>query len=235
MSAANVGYMYHQNRLRGQDYSASPAENDMRLLPDGALPVGDWYANLVMRGLAWHVSIGAFSTPIAGGGAAAIIDLDQPRGLISVPRGTCLVPLRVHVQCQVPLLATDSDESEIVIAVDRANAWARDGTRTDEDAFNMRTDIVGGCPCLAASAFSADTTDPVLDVELAHAVIIGDVQGVAATAFWNPLELLYEPRRPPFIVGPAMLLLYWGGTVATTGFAQVQFAAIPSSKVTGLA
>jgi len=30
-------------------------------------------------------------------------------------------------------------------------------------------------------------------------------------------SLLYEPKHPPIIVGPATLLVYYGGTVATLG------------------
>jgi hypothetical protein len=230
----NVDY-----RLRGRDYSVNPADADLRVLPDGALPVGDWFAALVMRGLAWHATIGGFSTPIVGGGNGTIIDLDQPEGLVSVPRGWTMVPLRIDVQVQVPLLATDSDENEILIAVDRANAWSRDGTRTDESAYNMRTDLGDGCPLLVASAFTADMTadsgaDTVHHIELARSVMVGDVQGTPATVVQNVHRLLYEPLRPPLLVGPALMTLYWGGTVATSGFALLQFAAVRSSLLTGL-
>ena len=86
----------------------------------------------------------------------------------------------------------------------------------------------------AASAFTADTTDPVLDIELAREVQTAEVAGTAANSLWGRLTLCYEPKRPPLIAGPAMLIGYWGGTVATTGFAQVQFAAIPSSELENL-
>ena len=48
--------------------------------------------------------------------------------------------------------------------------------------------------------------------------------GTATTVFLKKLELVYEPRFPPFLVGPCTLLVYYGGTVATVGsFAQVSW------------
>jgi hypothetical protein len=133
--------------------------------------------------------------------------------------------------------AADSDESEIVVVVDRtqlADTTAASGTV--ETPLNMRSDKVGGCPCPVLSAVTVNLVpDPVKSMELAHAVAVGDVQGTAATALWGQLSLNYEPLRPPFIVGPAGFYLYWGGTVATSGFAAVEFLAVPSSLLTGLA
>lgn len=217
--------------VKGTDFTTSEAERGYRVLPYGTMPVADWVHSLVMRGMGYHVSIGALSTPITGGGAGTILDLDQPEGILSVPSGYTMIPLRISAQCHTPLLATDADESEILFAVDRAAAWAVDGTYTAESAFNMRTDLGAGGPIQCASAFTADTTDPVLDIELARAVRTGDMNGTPANALWGELSLVYEPKYPPFIVGPAMIVLYWGGTVATTGFAQAQVAVIPSAMV----
>ncbi len=50
---------------------------------------------------------------------------------------------------------------------------------------------------------------------------------------WNELSLMYEPRRPQFITGPAGVYVYFGGTVATSGFANVDFLMIPTSLVSG--
>ena len=77
------------------------------------------------------------------------------------------------------------------------------------------------------------TNDPVLDLELARAVITEDSQ-TAVGIVQSKLDLVYDPRYPPFVVGPACMYLYWGGTVALTGFAQVQFVAFRSELVTGL-
>ena len=184
---------------------------------------------LVRAGYGFHVTVGAFSTPITGGGAGTILDQDQPEFVISVPSGSAIIPVRMSVQAQVPLLATDADEAEILIAVDRTAAFDASGTYTAETVFSMRTDNPVASVCTVGSAFTANMTNPTLGIELARAVITGDVQGTAATALWTPLALNYEPANAPVIVGPAMVIGYWGGTVATTGFAQLQWVELPSA------
>lgn len=201
----------------------------------GAALAADWRQAFIARGFGYHVDVGAFSTPIVGGGNGTVLDQDQPEFGISVASGVCIVPLRVHVACQMPLLANDSDEAEIVLAVDRVAAWASDGTVTTETALNMRSNATGNPT--GVSIFSAATgniTNPTLGYELGHAVKVGDVQGIATSTTWTDLELLYEPRCPPFLIGPCCLYGYWGGTVATTGFANIDFLAFPSNLLTGL-
>lgn len=204
----------------GVDLATNGNKRSVRSTRDGALFTADWRLAGIMDGRAYMMNVGAFSTPITGGGAGTILDQDQPEGIISVPSGKAIVPVRIHVQCQAPLSVTDNDESEILIAVDRAAAWAGDGTVTTETALNMRTDNPRSSSCSCASAATANITNPTLGIELAHSVMVADVQGTAATVVVTKHELLYEPSVPPIIVGPAAIYLYWGGTVATSGFAQ---------------
>ena len=192
----------------------------------------DWRQRAVLAGYGGHVTIGAQSTPITGGGAGTTIDPEQPEGVISVARGYTLVPLRITVQCHVPLLASDNDTSGILIAADRIAAWPGTGTNTSETVYNMLTNSAnanGPVGVTAASAFTADTSTPTLDLELDKTVITGDVQGTPASALWTPLALIYEPLTPPMIVGPAAIYIYWYGTVATTGYAQAQFLCVPNT------
>jgi hypothetical protein len=222
------------NFLRAKDFQSTPVQQDLRSLPGGGLVIGDWLAALVARGFGWHFDVGAFSTPITGGGNGTVLDQDQPEFGISIPTGYACIPLRLAVACQTPLMAADNDESEILIAVDRAAKWAADGTVTAETPTNMRTDQTGACPLSCFSAATANITNPTLGIELAHAVKVGDVQGTAANALWGDLALVYEPARPPMIVGPAAIYGYWGGTVATSGFANLDFIALPSTLFTVL-
>lgn len=202
----------------------------------GEMYTYDWKQRRVAEGRGFAVNVGAFSTPITGGGAGTIIDLDQPECVINVESGKVVVPVRFHVQCHTPLLATDADESEILIAVDRTAKWAVDGTYTAETALNMRTDNPRTYSGTVGSAFTADMTattgaDAVLGVELARAVVTGDINGSAANALWGKLELVYEPTTSPMIVGPAAIYVYWGGTVATPGFAQLAFIELDETEI----
>ncbi len=196
---------------------------------DGAQYVADWKQGLVFEGRVFVANVGSFSTPIVGGGNGTILDLDQPEFILSIPSGTSVIPLRVAIQTQTPLLATDADESEILLAVDTGFAAVADGTKTTPTIYGLRTDKPVIPQCVFTSAYTADVTDPVITVELARSVVVGDVQGTPATALWTKNELVYEPAQSPVIVGPAMLIGYWGGTVATPGFAEVVWAELPTA------
>lgn len=216
--------------------SSSGADEELR----GVLGCGGSVSlaqTLVARGFGYHVSIGAFSTPIVGGGDGTILDQDQPEGVLSVGAGYCLMPLRIHVQAQIPLGAADSDESEICIAVDRLAAWDGTGTVTVEEVFNMRTDLGGGKhngPLVAVSGCTVNMTNPTLGLELAHAVKVFETKTDVGTT-WTDLECLYEPANPPLIMGPAAIYIYFGGTVATTGFAQADVCCFPAGLLKSLA
>jgi len=184
----------------------------------------------ILEGRGYHMDIGAFSTPIVGGGAGTVIDQDQPEGAISVPSGTTIIPLRVAVQCQTPLLATDADESEIVVAWDQAAAIDA-GTSTTETALKMHGGSSVDSDCTCYSAFTGNCTNPTLSVELARKVKTGDMNGTPANALWGELDLVYEPETPPIIVGPASLIVYFGGTVATSGFAQIEWLEFATADI----
>ena len=69
-------------------------------------------------------------------------------------------------------------------------------------------------------------------MELARSIVVGDLNGTPANALWGKLACLYEPKYVPTIKGPATLLVYRGGTVATTGYTQVYWIEFPSSWMT---
>jgi len=201
----------------------------------GALLNADWRQAMIARGLGFHVDVGAFSTPITGGGAGTVLDLDQPEFGISVAAGYAIVPIRVDVNVLPGLQTTDSHETEILLAVDRAAAWAGDGTVTTETAVNMRSNATGNPSGVSIfSAATADITDPVLGYELAHRVLFTDLQGIATSLELHQLTCLYEPLNPPILIGPCCLYGYWGGDIAATGFANIDFLAFPANLVTGL-
>ncbi len=205
----------------------------VRAIKDGSLVFADWKQAAIMAGHGFMVNMGTLSTPIAGaGGTGTVIDIDRPDLVVSVPNGTCLLPLRAEVTGKVPLLATDADESEILITVDQDKAWDATGTSTALTVYNMNTLVSLSSACTARKTFSATTTDPVHDIDLSHVQITGDVQGTAATALWTPLYMLYEPKNPPIINGPAMVIFYWGGTVATSAFVSFQWLELPESAFT---
>ncbi len=198
-------------------------------LRDGTLTSAGWIQALILEGRCFQALEGAFSTPVAGGGAAAVIDADRPNLTIGVPDGVSIMPFRVHSQALTPLLATDADESEILLGVSvGVKITVVAGTAVTAYNLNTGSAIASACQCYATHSTNIATA-PTLHMELARAICVGDMNGTPANALWGVLELLYQPFAVPVLKGPATLILYRGGTVATTGFTQACWAELPTS------
>lgn len=222
--------------LQATGYAPGDSAVDVRAVPTGGLVVANWFDMMVARGFGWQITVGEFTTGIVGGGAGTTLLDTDPELVVQVSAGQTLVPLRISIQLETPLTNADDDESEALITVDRTqNVLSVDADGTVEVPMNMRTDIVSGAPFTAVSAnVGATPTTMTRSFDLAHRVKVVDVNGSTANALWGEIELIYEPKQPLFIVGPATLGLYWGGTVATSGFAQVAILSIPSNLVDDL-
>ena len=120
---------------------------------------GDAVDALIAAGHGSHVSIGALTTPIVGGGNGTTISIDQPEGLIGLSGNKAMIPVRIKVECEVGLMAADNEVDEILIGVDTENApdGVNETTVTNEDIYNMRTDL-GNAKLGDISAWSAVTT-----------------------------------------------------------------------------
>ncbi len=185
----------------------------------------------IAAGMGRGLTLGTFSSGVAGGGAAFILDIDQPALAVGVPAGTVIRPFSIGVQVQTDALE-DAEETEALVAVDSLGLWKGDGTFTDETPSNLRTDLDKGSACRVGSVFTADMTttpgfaviadnDPVLDMELARVVMEND-EGSTINNTPVTMSILYEPDFVPFLVGPCTLLIYAGGTGDIVGvFAQV--------------
>jgi len=225
-------------------------QNEKYIIPDGSayrpfmtrrgeLLTADWIQAAILEGRGFIANVGALSTPVVGGGDGDVVDLNQPEFGMTIPSGTTIIPIRLAIQLTTPLLATDADEVEALAMVDVTAATvaaALDGTWANTiTPTNMRIALnnIKSAACTVKSVCSADTTNPTESIDLAHIQLTGDMNGSPTSAVWTKNELLYEPKNPPYIVGPASLFAYWGGTVATSGFMQFFWLEIPSSQITG--
>jgi len=207
---------------------------DYRLTSDGSLVTKDWRMAMVDEGRAFVVNVGAFTTPVTGGGTAGVtMDPNAPEFILSIPNNISVYPKRILIAVQPGAMAAEADETEIVIGVDQDQARGTTGTATAETIYNLNTLHSRASSCTATSAYTANTTLPVLDIELAHAVQEVDSfthgGGSGTTLRVQRFELLYEPDAPPRINGPAMLCIYWGGTIAALGFATIEWYELPES------
>ncbi len=218
-------------KIKGQQTTAIQGASEgadvfLRGLRDGSLITADWRQAAVFGGFGYHFNVGAFSTGIVGGGAGTVIDVDTPDMVLSIPNGTCIMPMRIVVNVQMGAPA-DAQEQEILIALDADTEWDGTAGHTASTIYNMNTLSQRGSACTAAGAFTTTiTTAPAVTIEIARMVCEYSV----ATAGEEPqiLELVYEPKTMMVIPGPAMLLGYHGGDAANIGgYFDVQFLEFP--------
>ena len=183
----------------------------------------------IAKGMGRSITVGALTTPVGG---TTVVLLAQPMVAIGVPAGYCIRPIYISIATSGILVVADNDEVDILVAVDAKGYWQGSGTFTNEVASNLRTDLAGGSACRTGSVFTADLTTvnkeqvaaaPVAETEISHEFQVAEVAGVAANVLWRRATMHYEPRHAPYIVGPATILGYWGGTTIVTAFAQIQW------------
>lgn len=223
-----TSYILEGNKIRGVGDSKAVQVDQL-----GELLTMNWKQAALNRGELFYAKVGEFTTPIVGGGNGTIIDLDQPEFAISIPSGITVQPIRFSAQIQLPLIALDDDESEILVWADTGKAWTLDGTWANTlTPANLKT--IGGTTsrCTVKSVCSADTTEgtPVV-VELARAVYVAEIEGAGATSHWKRMDFLYEPDPAPLLVGPCTIIVNYGGTVATYAFVQAIWREIATTSI----
>ena len=217
----------------GVAIGAEGSSRQARGTRDGAIFAAPWIQALILEGRCYMIQVGALTTPITGGGDGTIVDLDQPEVNIGVPSGTTILPFRIEVQCESSATEADNDIGEIIIGFDRL-ATNTGGTFTDETAVNLRTDNPYSSLCDPNSAYTVNqTTEPtVIEITRRQRQPIVDASATARDD--TTIHLLYEPLYAMALVGPAQLLVYWGGIAAHTGFAQVFWAELATtSRISG--
>ena len=214
---------------------AGPVDTDLRTVLHG-LVTTDWISTAIARGFGWMTDVGGGTGPITGGGAGTVFDAEQPELAIDIPTGFIFVPLSASIQIEHAVDLTDAQVTEAEIFIDRTQTMGVSSTTgTRETPINMRSDIVGGCPCDVISAVTGDlsTGTPVISQVLARLQIEKEVV-TAVDEFYIQTRVDYEPESPLLIAGPACFMLWWAGAAAQAGYAQATFLAIPEALATTL-
>ncbi len=201
----------------------------LRANRSGVVVIEDEIDALIKEGRGFQTIVGSFSTPATGGGVGNILDQDQPDLVVTIPSGTSIRPFRIDIVFEQPVGAADDNVVEALISVDQDTAIpATSGTSTTGTIYNLNTLYARASACRATNQYSVNMTNPTLDLELAHWTSI--FESFSAVNVWeHQRHLLYEPKTPPIIRGPARLIVYWGGTVETHAFCTAQWVEFPST------
>ena len=196
--------------------------NTQWLAKDGAAISFPWKQALILEGRCFHVQVGALITAVACG-SGTVPELAEPELVISVPKGTVMMPLSVYANAVPDDAVANHDDLNIILGIDRTQVHDLSGTSTAGVLYNMRTDAPRSNTCTAITAVTADMTAAVMAMELMRTdCFVEQTTAVGTQPFI--IELRYEPVAAPMLVGPAMLVLMWGGTTPVTGYVQATFA-----------
>ena len=211
---------------------------DVRQTKLGQLFTADWKMRLLLAGKIWKTQIGAITagnaiTKIVGGGNGTVMDMEQPEIIVGVPSGYFLIP--ISCTCVVDSDADAPDDfMEILLILDRTQNAPTTATATVDTPVNL-LDGGGAFPGLAWTAVTADIEDPVYSELLDYAtyettaVVMAGTSANEDDAMDSTLRMDYEPIVPSIGAGPCSIVLMYDGTVATSGIAQLTFAAVPTS------
>lgn len=220
--------------VKSEGVAASP-----RLTSTAGLITADWKLDLLMQGRVFRTTVGTISAGadvslVTGGGNGTTIDSDQPELLVGVKAGHYMIPLEFHCT-GIADLDANAEKADILLFADLTQAPDGTGTFTTETPTACLDSGDYNSQALAYSAFTADTTDPVLSETLAYKAVTASefVSNGTATNLTNgvtvAITLDYEPSVPLIMKGPCSVVACWGGTAAVTGMATLVWAELPNS------
>lgn len=197
-----------------------------RLTNIGQLFTADWRNRLILAGKAYRMSIGTISGTTAHTlvGAGTAVLLERPYGIVAVDSGV-LIPMGLQL-AGISDTDADNDVVDMILTADRAVAVAAGATATVEAPDNL----LDGGAAFGGRAWSIATGDIATPV---HSDILYYKCWEAYGASLGPTNFSCEKtwRYPTFLKGPCSLLLYFAGTIATTGMGTLVFAHVPDSWI----
>ena len=206
----------------------------------GALFTADWQTQLALAGLVYSAHIGTLTTGadiamIVGGGNGTTVDTDEPELLIGVDAGYYLIPLELHVVCDMDMDA-DGEYGEILFFADRTQAPPTTATGTP-GVVTPNNQLDGGAafPGRCFGGVTTALTDPAMSefIDMKYVNCAEFVSNGAATNLTNgiPQELRMDwyARRPKILAGPCELVVSFGGTAAVNGMINIEVACVPTS------
>ena len=206
----------------------------------GAIWTADWQAQLAAAGLCYSAHIGTLTTGadvglIVGGGNGTTVDTDQPELLLGVDAGYYLIPLELHVICDMDV-DTDGEYGEILFFADRSQAPPTTAVGTP-GVVTPNNQLDGGAafPGRCYGGVTTNLTAPVMSefIDLSYVNASEFVSNGSATNLTNgivhALRMDWYAKRPKILAGACELCVAFGGTAAVNGMINIEFACVPSS------
>lgn len=203
------------------NFESEGADQYLRLLRDGSTINMPWLMSKAIEGKVFGVQSGILTTPDTFN---ATIAAGEPDILVTVPTGTTIIPVYIHVGFEDTGTAQVMD----VIAV-ASSVYDNAVTATAETIYNLRTDkAVNGSACTAYSVVTGGGTSPesgnFFEFWRPYSGFSEDAFNGSAAFALHPVAgaqwQIGEAIVPPVIVGSGSLNVY-ASAQAGTGFIRV--------------
>ena len=183
---------------------------DARAYQDGTLGAIDWRMLKVMEGKVFQIQAGTEDAAI---NSTAGIDDELVFAVVDVPSGIIAIPIRAELHVEQFTTATSV---LCMLEVDRAKVrWSSAGAAFTPLNLNTGSSAASGC----TSYVTVDGQTGVVtatkttggSIEVARLVVTEDA---ITTTSGDEKFFLYDDVCPPFVKGPASMLLHFGAATA---------------------
>jgi hypothetical protein len=218
--------------LKGVDLSGRKATSPLRetsdiesgqvwLGRDGSIVTMDWYTAMALEGRVFNVALAAPDGVMTG---ATAYDPTHPSILIDVPEGAVFIPVHVDI-CYEDASSTDN---YIIIGCEDINTYVSGGTAISA-CNNLRTDN----PYASAitSKYCSDSAITATDPAVSERILFSYVNAFLDATTSPPMQVVWEPKSPPVLVGPASFFAYCYGAAAPEFSFSIQWVELPKSAV----
>jgi hypothetical protein len=203
--------------------SADGADGKVWLGRDGALVIKDWYTAMAEEGRVFNIALATPDTTMTGDVGYVVT---SPGIAAVVPEGTVMIPVHLDV-CFEDAAGTDN---YIIVGCDEGDLGLSGGTAVSA-CNNLRTDNPHASAIstkLACDTAAIAMTDP----GASERTLFTYVNAFADATTSPPIQVVWEPRTPPVLVGPSTFYVYIYATSTAPEFSfSLQWVELPKNAV----
>jgi len=188
---------------------------------DGSTITMDWYTAMALEGRVFNVALAVPDTVQTGEDA---YDPTHPSILLDVPDGSVFIPVHVDI-CYEDASSTDN---YIIIGCEDICTYVSGGTAVSA-CNNLRTDNPYASAITAK--YTGDSQLTATDPGVTERILFSYVNAFLDATTSPPMQVIWEPKSPPILVGPASFFAYCYGAAAPEFSFSIQWVELPKSAV----
>ena len=188
---------------------------------DGAAVIKDWYTAMAEEGRVFNIALAVPDTTMTGDiGYVAT----SPGIAMVVPEGAVMIPVHFDI-CFEDAAGNDN---YVIIGCDEGDLGLSGGTAISA-CNNLRTDnpYASAISTKYGSTGAITATDP----GASERILFSYVNAFLDATTSPPMQVVWEPKSPPILVGPASFFAYCYGATAPVYSFSIQWVELPRSAV----